>query len=459
MPEDTVTVPQGATIRKTVPVPQGATVRKSTPISTAQKVVGHVADVLPVAGAMIGGTLGAGAGTALEPGGGTVLGGIGGAGIGAGIGSAGKQGLRKMAGIPSPTTFGDTAKEISKDMLIQGSLQALGELPAAAFAKAAKLAPAKTLGAINRYIGLSKSDLPKWEKFNVQAVEDVARTVLEKVGIKKTLPEQHAAIESVRSNVNAATERLINSTKMGKLTDLHSLIYQTGADLIDSLELSGRTPEAIQAVDRNVDALLKAYPVSGGNATPSELFQLRRNIQKDIKWNVTDTQDVHQMFLKDIYHSVNDSIKHALPASEAREFSALNKIQHNLIIARDSSAERMVNIALSKDPGAATIAKRAAVGGVVGAGFGLLGGTMEGHPGTGAIAGGAMGATLGAVGFHGRELSHKAEAPVGDIRVQQTLEKVMPTLARMAKTSPQAARALQIVRSVMSDEKPLTSAQ
>jgi len=416
--------------------------------SLGQKAAGMVADTLPMVGGMAGAQLGGAAGDA--------AGAIGGAGVGAGLGSAAKQGIRRMAGLEAPQTASQTAVEITKDMLQQGTLEGIGQGIGALLTKAASSAGPATLNAINRYLGLAKSDLPKWQKFNVQAVEDIAKTVKDQVGIKKTLPEQHAAIESVRSNVNQATERLINTTTQGRLTDLHSMIYQKGVDLIDSLTLAGRTPEAVNAVDRNVDALVKAYPVSNGNATPAELFQLRKNIGKDIKWNVEDPTDVHQMFLKSMYHDVNASIKSSLPAQQARQFNTLNKIQHNLIIARDAAAEKMVKDSLSQGPGIASRIKRAAAGAAVGGAVGGVLGTAEGHPGTGITSGAITGATLGSVGFHGRELSHGAESPVGDIKVQQTLEKITPTLARMAKTSPQAARALQIIRSVMSDEQPPT---
>jgi hypothetical protein len=90
---------------------------------------GGATDALPAAGATVGGIAGAGAGV----GAGSVPGAIGGAAIGGMGGEAAKQLLQRMFGFGGPSTSGEAAKDITKEGLIQGGVQAVSEgLPFAA---------------------------------------------------------------------------------------------------------------------------------------------------------------------------------------------------------------------------------------------------------------------------------------------------------------------------------------
>src|SRR5271154_3870715 len=127
---------------------------------------------------------------------------------------------------------------------ITGALGGAAAIPeASALSRAWKGLPEKVPGhaadAMNRYIGLSKSDLPKWERNNIKDVREVGKTVLDNVGIKISLEEQHLAIDSARDSVQKQTEFMLQNTK-GRLVPYAAELTQAHDKLLKEVIQSGQ---------------------------------------------------------------------------------------------------------------------------------------------------------------------------------------------------------------------------
>lgn len=322
-----------------------------------------------------------------------------------------------------------------------GVTGAAGEGASQALMKWAGRSVPKAWEAVNRYIGLNKSDLPRWERFDLKDAQEVGKTVLEKVGLKGSLEEQHAAIEVTNQNYNQRIDAMLQNVK-GKLVPLQSKLNQIQVDLGNKIILEGRDVNgaATKALMANAQEMLNVYPP---NLSVSQALELRKTIGRTIEWGSKDTSNVRNEFLKSLYHEMNDSIKTSLPPDVAKKFSEYNRIQNRLIIARDAAGEKLVNQATSKTPGiaskTASLAKRAAAGAAVGAGVGALRGKE------GAEEGATIGAVVGATGHYGRHLIGESDLPVRDIQAQLIKSKALPLLAKAAKKSPAAARALAAI--------------
>jgi hypothetical protein len=329
-----------------------------------------------------------------------------------------------------------------------GAAGAVGEAGAQVLSKVAPKAVEKSYQLMNRYIGLSKSDLPKWDRLKPGTAEDIGKAVINNVGVKGTLAEQHAAIEVARDNVNTATEHMISQVK-GKLVPLHANLQTISDNLAKDLLLEGRdsTGTAIKALNANVQEFKGAY---NPNLSVQEALDLRRTIGKQIKWaQLATTDDIRQRVMGQLYSSLNDSIEQALPADVAKKFAANNKLQQRLIIAREAAGEKLNAQAMKKDAGiastVATIGKRAAAGAAVGAAMGAMGGEKRAEEG--AEIGAVAGPLIGEVGWHGSRAT--ADLPRADIKMQKALAKVAPKLAAAARSgSAPAARAIQAIQAV-----------
>ena len=349
----------------------------------------------------------------------------------------------KAAGIGTTLAAAHGEEHPVQAGITTGVFGAGGEAASQTLSKVAPAAIAKSRALMNRYIGLTQSDLPKWSRFKAGSMEDIGKTVIEKVGVKATLPEQYAAIETVRDNVETQTDHMLSQVT-GKLVPLHANLQAISNKLAKDLLLSGRdsTGSAIKALNANIQEFKGAY---NPNLTVQESLELRRNIGKQIKWNqLATTDDVRQMVMGEMYSSLNESIENALPSGIAKKFAENNKLQQRLIIAREAAGEKINKLAVEKGPGAvsrvATIAKRATVGAAIGGAVGAATGGKERAEEEGGI-----GALIGAVGFHGQREIAPSELPASDIRHAQRVARLAPRLAQLAKKSPMAARAIQSI--------------
>lgn len=264
----------------------------------------------------------------------------------------------------------------------------------------------KADAATSRYLGLQKSDLPKWERTKVGSVEEVGKTVREKVGIKSDITQQHQAIEDVREQYQQKTNDLLAKSMNVNSTAVQPMIKNIATKLSDELEKSGVTPEQLKAVSLNADALLKEY--AKPNMTPPELLEMRQAIQKQIKWSSDPGQiNVKNQFYTTLYHDLNDAIEKSLLDPEAQKnFRDYNRTQNRLIIAREAAGKKIVNTALKAHPGMATALARIAGGAAAGG----VGGAAFGHAGIGA----GMGAAAPAL-----EALRHVNFPAADIRLSQ----------------------------------------
>lgn len=314
---------------------------------------------------------------------------------------------------------------------ISGAMGIAGEAYAASSAARKASNAVKTQEAANRYLGLSQKDLPKWERLNVQDVRDVGKTVLEKVGIKGSLEDQALAIESARDAVQAQTESLIKGVPGRAVpvhADLSNITQSTAKHFLDAgKDINGATTNAANSIFNEFKGL------TNPNITAEEALKLRRTIANEIKWDkLSDTENVRQYFLGELYDSLNRGIKNAMPNDVASKFESFNRTQSRLIIARDAARDAVVKKGLSPT----------AVGGAV---AGAIGGGYEGskHGVKGAVAGAALGAAAGATA------GKMAGDPKIVLRSRQAIERLTPMMEAVAKKSPAAASA---IRAAMGDK-------
>lgn len=327
-----------------------------------------------------------------------------------------------------------------KQGLTTGMMGVAGETTSILASDVAKKALPKVASAVNKYIGLSRTDLPQWERMSVKGAEEVGQTVLDEVGVKNSLAEQREAIETVRHGYETRIGTMLQNSQ-ARTVPLHATLNAAEFDLGDRIIKSGMDIGDVKtnALKANVQEFKN---ISNPQISVAEAGELRQRIGRRINWKVNDPTDVQQSFLRRLYFDLNDGIKAALPPDEAAQFTKWNRIQNRLIIARDAAGEKELSQSLKKGPGpvsrAATLAKRAAVGAAVGGGVGAL---IEGR--RGAEVGAVGGAVLGAAGHHGRHLVGDSDLPGADVKASIMKPKVYKALSEAAKRSPMAQRALE----------------
>jgi hypothetical protein len=387
--------------------------------------VGAASPVLATAGGVAGGALGGPPGAVL------------GAAEGGAVGNA----------IAQHAEGTHSAAEVFGAGATQGALEYLGGtvLPKALEKVGVQAAP-RVFKAINNYIGLKPADLPKWGR-TVEESDKIASTVLNEAGVKKTLPMQRDAIEAARALRNSQTEKIVASPA-GRLVDLDAKLLDRAVELDKAVSL-GEFPETTKnMIDANLAEMQKVAgehgATAGGKMLPSQMHAMRKSIQQQIKdWN-PETTNPRQWFLQRIYHDLNDSIAQGLPTSEATAFRANNKIQTELIVAREAAKEKILAQELKPSPGILTRAARVTGGAMVGAGSGTLIASETGqNKEHGAIVGGLIGAGLGSYGRHLAGIDVPASS---EIAAQKAIAKAAPYLAKAAKyAGPNTPRAVQAV--------------
>jgi hypothetical protein len=395
------------------PMPASTKPHEQAPLR--ERVASKAGEALP----MVGATVGAFAGGPV------------GAGVGAMAGTAAEQGIDK--GSVSPKDVAVSGVENAALEYVGGKLapKILGKIAAKAGPRVAEI--------VNNYLGLSKGQLPKFGR-TVQNAQEIAQTVLDKVGIKPNLEAQKAAIETTRQAYDDATKKLVQAPG-SKLADVHSALYDRAVKLLDQSEKEGVPAEKLNAIDKNLESLLKASK-PGGMMNPGEMHAMRKEIQQQITdWN-PQTLDIRQRFLQGAYHDLNDSIARSLPPKEAREFLANNRIQSKLITARNAADATIHKAADKSGPGLATRAARTAGRAAVGAAAGGLGGSEIGHGKEGAVLGAVAGAASGRV--------LEANLPRADVLTQKILGKTAAKLAKVSKATPQVVRTLNAIQAVQS---------
>jgi hypothetical protein len=335
----------------------------------------------------------------------------------------------------------------------QGALELVGgQIAPKIIERVGKAAIPKVIKSVNNYIGLKPADLPKWGR-TIEDSDEIGKTVLAEAGIKKTLPMQRDAIEAARALRNTQTERIVASPA-GRLVDFDAKLLDRAVELDKAVSL-GEFPETTKnMIDANLSEMQKVATEHGaatsGKMTPTQMHAMRKSIQQQIKDWSPDTTNPRQWFLQRIYHDLNDSIAQGLPAAEAKAFRANNKIQTNLIIAREATKEKLLSRELKPSPGLVTSAVNRAGGALIGAGSGtIIAGETGQSKEKGAIIGGLIGAGLGSYGRH----LGKAELPAADIAAQQVISRTAPYLAKAVKESPKGARAVQaLIDSIRSNQ-------
>jgi hypothetical protein len=311
----------------------------------------------------------------------------------------------------------------------------LGEQTSSLFSKYSPKAAVKTQEAMNRYLGLSQKDMPKWERLNVGDVREVGKTVIERVGVKGSVEEQAHAIETARSNVQAQTERVVKGGA-ARAIPLKQRVDQVAAKVADEMEQSMPIDRAQldKAIQANVDWVMKnkiltQYGTPSPFISAEDALKLRREIDDGIKWSsFGDSTNIQQMFRSELRSALNQDIESALSPAAAKDFSNLNRIHSRLIIARDAARGNVVRSGLT--------------GKVVGAGGGAALGGYEGytHGGAkGAVVGAAAGAVAGAAG--GKAITD----PKTQLLARRSIEGLLPTLRALAKKSPALQSSLSSV--------------
>jgi hypothetical protein len=311
-----------------------------------------------------------------------------------------------------------------------------GEGFAGAIEKRGVKAIPKTYEAVNEHIGLKKSDLPKWERMNAEDAHSIGKTVMEQGALKPSVEETHIAIEVARKKIQSQTDAIVANAK-GRGVPIHADLQHINSKVAKHFVDMGRDIN-----DATTNASNSIYNEFKGLTNPQMsvkgAFDLRKKIGAQIDWNnLNGTENVRQMFLGELYHTLNNDIERALPPEQAKQFASLNRTHNRLIIARQASGSKIVDEGIkgAKTSGvasrAATVAAHAAGGAVLGA----VGGAEEGHAkegaGIGAIAGGLIGAR--------REI----RIPHMDVKAEKLIAKAAPKLAAAARRSPALARAIE----------------
>lgn len=324
-----------------------------------------------------------------------------------------------------------------KEGAITGAMGAGGEAVASLLEKSASKALPKTFDAVNDHIGLTKGNLPKWERGKIGDVRDVGKTVLQQGALKGSVEETHIAVEMARERVQQQTESLVNHAVGGRAVPIHADLANINQEVAKHFldmgkDINGVTTNASNSIYNEFKG------ITNPNMTVRDAFALKKKIGAQIDWNnLKGTENVRQMFLGKLYSSLDSAIESALPGDGGRMYAQLNRMHNRLIIAREASGAKIVSDATkaAAKPGlasrAATVATHAAVGAVGGA----LVGAGAGHTAEGAEGGAVIGAISGARG--------EVRLPRSDIAVRKGMATASKAMAAAARKSPALARAIE----------------
>ena len=348
--------------------------------------------------------------------------------------------MMKMGAIGTAQSAAHGEEHPIQSGLVTAGTAGVAEYLSPKIAKAGSKALPKAWAKINSYIGLSTSDMPKWERLSPGKAEEIGKTVMEQGALRGTLEETYAATEAAREKINGQTEKLVN-TAIAKQVPVHSILKGIGKNLEKEIITSGQ--DVAGTATKALDANLQEFTgITKPNMSTKEALELRRKIQKEIKWNqIADTMNVRQRFLGELYSSLNDGIERALNPQDASEFSRLNKTQSRLIIARDAAGERLAKEEMKQITGLSERAAKMLIGGTVGAISGGAAGSEFGHAKEGAISGAVLGTAAGSIA------KTNVNLPRATVAEKQAISKLAPRIAELAKKSPYLARLLEVVTS------------
>lgn len=358
---------------------------------------------------------------------GAMLGGPAGATIGGAGGRLVEQAIKALEpATPVPSTPLKAAGDVGMAGLEQGALEYVG---GTLLGKAAKGVSSSADRAMNRILGLKLSNIPKWERGNVDAVEEVGRVVNKEIRGAASLNSLANKINSVKSTYSQIIDNLVRgNSAASKYTPLHQIIDNRALQAANEIELRGNKAAADQIL-RTADTLRKNHPFA---AKPEQLLDLKRLLLDEKEWASTGGATT-KTFRKGLYHDLNDAIKAALPTDAAAKFAPANRTINRLIIAEDAVKAKQVSKALAPTS-IQQIAKRSAAP-LIGAGAGAGTGYYEKRTVGGTLAGAAAGAAIGA----GLE---STAARSGGVLARRAAAKAAKGLSR---TLPQAVRAVQAV--------------
>lgn len=314
----------------------------------------------------------------------------------------------------------------------------LGEYISKPLSEMAGKAMPRAYAAMNKYLGLNMSDLPKWQRLKVGSADAVGKTVLEEVNVQPTLQLQYEAIERTKNFLVAQTEQELKSVP-SRNVPIDSIIKNARDDVAKQIRDNGTDyVSRTAALDKQVDEMrtLLFGNVQNPQITAAKALELRRNLRPNFTTAPMGTlPGVDDLLHTRMYEGLNDHIERALPTDSAALFKKNNATVHRLILGRDAAAEKLNKAALDKSKGIASRVASAAVG----AAGGAYVGSKAGHTTEGALIGAAAGAGLG---------GHDVNLPRADIATQKAIAKLAPKLASMAaKGSAPAERALEIITS------------
>lgn len=240
---------------------------------------------------------------------------------------------------------------------------------------------ARTAQMLNRFIGLSLNDLPKYERMRPGTANEVGSTVYEDAGFKNNLPAQKASIDSAINKRVAESDALVRNANPKGNIDLQDLIVSHGTDLLDELASTpGVSDTNINALGKFIDDQLNRF---GKAVTPAEALDLRRSLGRQIKnWN-PENASLQDQFRQRLYHGLNDAIANHLDENTQAAFRKNNRRVNRLIIGRDAAGEKLNradlsprhtvrNMAINGLAGAALFREHPIEAAMAGAGLGVL---------------------------------------------------------------------------------------
>ena len=378
------------------------------PQDTLLDKAGHfIEDVAyPTMGAFAGGAAGAESGP---------VGVVAGAALGGAAGNEVKRGMRAARGRSdlNPTGWGhaaETAGSMVNDPELADLPQGVREALPAIIQDVRKVSP-RVGQMMNDFVGLQMSDLPKYERVRPGSAAEVGSTIYREAGMKNNLAAQKAAIDTAILRNQAANDGLIQAVDPAKKSDVTSLIYESGANLLDELAENGATESQLKAVDPLVEGVLAEH---GRDMTPAEMLAMRRSIGgKVMNWN-PGTAGVSDRFRQMIYHDLNDSIASHLEPEQQAAFQGNNRTINRLVIGSQAAGEK-----LNKgDLKAGFSPMRAAIG---------------------ALTGGAVGRALGPAGEAAGALLGGAAPSIADSIPAGALNRLDLTTRNLARGIRQAS--------------------
>lgn len=377
--------------------------------------VGKAIGALPAAGATVGAL--AGQGIMSVPG----------AALGGAAGKAAEQLLNRATGRSSPATSGEAAKSIGIEGVEQAILEGVG---GTLMGKAAKGLSASADRAMNRILGLRLSQIPKWERGNAEAVQEVGKVVNKEIKGAVSLDSLANKISKVKGSYNQALDNLVHiNSPYSQTTALHQVIDNRALKVANELELKGNKPAADQVL-RVADTLRSRHPAF---AKPDNLLSLKRILLNEKEWESAGGAATKE-FREELYHDMNDAIKSTLPKNAATQFGSTNRIINRLIIADKAVKAKRVSEALAPTE-FKQIARKAAAP-LAGASLGAGGGYAETHTVKGALVGAAAGGLAG-------KAAESTAARTAAVLARRAGSKAAAAAAKGLPTTVRAIEAIQ----------------